>query len=50
LFEQHLEALEETLEILADQQAVKELREAEHAVAAGDVIRGTEGVGRLRSV
>jgi antitoxin YefM len=43
-----LEALEETLEILGDRKAVKELREAELAVAAGDVVRGAERVRRLR--
>lgn len=43
-----LGALEETLEILSDRKAVEELREAEQAVAAGDVVRGVENVRKLR--
>jgi prevent-host-death family protein len=43
-----LEALEETLEILADEQGVSELHEAEQAIAAGDVVRGAAAVRRLR--
>ncbi len=43
-----LEALEETLEILGDRKAVKELRDAEVAVAAGDVVRGADSVRKLR--
>jgi antitoxin YefM len=43
-----LDALEETLEVLADGEAVKELREAESAVAAGDVVRGADDVRKLR--
>jgi antitoxin YefM len=43
-----LEALEETIAVLADERAVRELREAEGAVAAGDVVRGAEAVRRLR--
>jgi antitoxin YefM len=44
-----LEALEETIEILGDRKAVKELREAELAVAAGDVVRGVDAVRQLRA-
>ena len=43
-----LEALEETVEILGDRKAVRELREAEGAVARGDVLRGVDAVRRLR--
>jgi antitoxin YefM len=43
-----LEALEETVEILGDRKAVRELREAEEAVARGDVVRGVDAVRRLR--
>lgn len=43
-----LESLEETLAVLADRKAVQELREAERAVAAGDVVRGVEAVRKLR--
>jgi prevent-host-death family protein len=44
-----LEALEETLEILGDDESVAALREAEAAVAAGDVVRGADAVRRLRA-
>jgi antitoxin YefM len=43
-----LEALEETVEILGNRKAVRELREAEEAVARGDVVRGVDAVRRLR--
>ncbi len=43
-----LESLEETLDLLSDRKAVKELREAERAVAGGDVVRGVEAVRMLR--
>jgi prevent-host-death family protein len=43
-----LEALEETVEILGDRKAVRELREAEEAVSRGDVVRGVDAVRRLR--
>lgn len=43
-----LDALEETLDILGDRQAVQELRDAERAVAAGDVVRGADHVRKLR--
>jgi antitoxin YefM len=44
-----LSALEETLDLLSDKQAMGELREAEQAVAEGDVVRGVERVRRLRA-
>jgi len=43
-----LESLEETLELLSDQVAIRELVEAEAAVAAGDVVRGVDAVRALR--
>lgn len=43
-----LEALEETVSVLADSDAVRQLAEAEAAVAAGDVVQGVDAVRRLR--
>ena len=43
-----LESLEETLAVLSDRKAVRELAEAEAAVAAGDVVRGIDAVRKLR--
>jgi prevent-host-death family protein len=43
-----LDSLEETLDLLSDRKAVKELREARQAVAQGDVVRGVEAVRQLR--
>jgi antitoxin YefM len=43
-----LESLEETLDVLADRTAVEELRDAERAVAAGDVVVGADEVRKLR--
>jgi antitoxin YefM len=43
-----LDSLEETLELLGDHDAIKELVEAEAAVAAGDVVRGVDAVRALR--
>ena len=43
-----LAALEETVEILGHRKAVRALREAEEAVAHGDVVRGVDAVRRLR--
>ncbi len=43
-----LDSLEETLEILGDNDAVRELIDAEAAVAAGDVVRGVDAVRALR--
>ena len=44
-----LESLEETLEILADGKAVRELRQAELAIEAGGVARGADSVRQLRA-
>jgi antitoxin YefM len=44
-----LESLEETIELLGDHEAVRQLVEAEAAVAAGDVVRGVDAVRALRS-
>jgi len=43
-----LASLEETLDLLGDREAMQELREAEQAVAEGDVVRGVQQVRRLR--
>jgi antitoxin YefM len=43
-----LAALEETIDVLADSEGLRELREAEAAVAAGDVVRGVDAVRALR--
>lgn len=43
-----LAALEETLEILSDPEAMAEIREAHHEVARGEVIDGIEAVRALR--
>jgi len=43
-----LDSLEETLSLLGDQAAIKELLEAEAAVAAGDVVQGIDAVRALR--
>lgn len=43
-----LAALEETLDILGDPNAQKELAQAEEAVASGDVVQGVEAVRGLR--
>lgn len=43
-----LAALEETLDILGDPSARRELAEAEDAVASGDVVEGVEAVRNLR--
>lgn len=44
-----LDSLEETLELLGDQDAIRELAEAQGAVNAGDVVRGVDAVRALRS-
>jgi len=44
-----LESLEETLELLGDHDAIRELVEAEAAVASGDVVRGVDAVRALRT-
>lgn len=43
-----LDSLEETLELLNDQDAIRALVEAEAAVAAGDVVRSVDAVRALR--
>jgi prevent-host-death family protein len=43
-----LDSLEETLDLLSDRRAIKELRDGELAVAAGDVVRGVDAVRGLR--
>jgi prevent-host-death family protein len=43
-----LASLEETISVLADSEAVRALREADAAVAAGDVVRGVDAVRALR--
>ena len=43
-----LESLEETLELLSDAEAVRDLVQAESAVASGDVVRGVDAVRALR--
>jgi antitoxin YefM len=45
---QDQEGLEETLALLADQEALAELAEAERAYRADDVVRGVDAVRRLR--
>jgi prevent-host-death family protein len=44
-----LEALEETIAILGDEHSVRELGEAERAIAAGDAVRGVDAVRSLRA-
>ncbi len=39
---------QDALEVLSDSEAVRGLIEAEAAVAAGDVVRGVDGVKALR--
>jgi antitoxin YefM len=43
-----LAQLEETLDVLADPDALADIREADAAYARGDVIRGVEAVRALR--
>ncbi len=43
-----LESLEETLEILGDEEVVAQLAEAHRAYLEGDVVRGVEAVRALR--
>lgn len=43
-----LESLEETLAILGDSDALRELAEAQRAYAEGDVVRGVDAVRALR--
>ena len=44
-----LAELEETLAVLGDPQALADIREADAAYAAGDVLRGVDAVRALRS-
>ncbi|MGC1513662.1 MAG: type II toxin-antitoxin system Phd/YefM family antitoxin [Acidimicrobiales bacterium] len=43
-----LEALEETLSLLSDPEAMAQLAEAEAAIDAGDVVRGVDATRALR--
>lgn len=43
-----LESLGETLAVLSDDEAVKQLADAHRAYADGDVVRGVEAVRALR--
>lgn len=43
-----LAELEETLSVLSDSEALADIREADKAYAAGDVVRGTDAVRALR--
>lgn len=43
-----LSQLEETIDVLADPEALADIREADAAYARGDVIRGVEAIGQAR--
>jgi prevent-host-death family protein len=43
-----LEALEETIAVLSDDDALADIREADAAYARGDVVRGVDAVRGLR--
>ena len=43
-----LAALEETVQVLSDPEALADIREADAAYASGDVLRGIEAVRQLR--
>lgn len=43
-----LAELEETIEVLSDNAALADIREADEAYARGDVVRGVDAVRRLR--
>ena len=45
---QDLAELEETVAVLSDPEALADIREADAAYARGDVVRGVDGVRRLR--
>ena len=44
-----LASLEETLEVLGDSDVVRAIRDADEAVAKGDVVRGVDAVRALRA-
>ena len=44
-----LESLEETLAILSDPDAMREIVQAEREIAEGDVVRGVEAVRAIRA-
>jgi prevent-host-death family protein len=44
-----LAELEETLDVLSDQEALADIREADAAYRAGEVVRGVDAVRGLRS-
>jgi len=44
-----LEALEQTLAVLSDKASMEQLRQAEHEVSSGEVVRGTDAVRALRA-
>lgn len=44
-----LAQLEETLDVLSDSEALADIREADAAYRAGDVVRGADAVRSLRS-
>ncbi len=46
---QDLESLEETLAILSDPDAMRQIAQAEREIAEGDVVRGVEAVRALRA-
>lgn len=43
-----LASLEETIDVLSDEAALADIREADEAYARGDVVRGVDAVRRLR--
>lgn len=45
---QDLAALEDTLDVLSDAEALADIREADVAYTQGDVVRGAEAVRKLR--
>lgn len=48
LSHEDLAELEETISVLSDPQALADIREADAAFAAGDVVRGVDAVRALR--
>ncbi|MGH8929669.1 MAG: hypothetical protein ACRDZO_03275 [Egibacteraceae bacterium] len=44
-----LESMEETLRVLSDPEAMREIAEAEADLSAGDVVRGVEAARALRN-